>query len=135
MQPTSIEDLCQSIEHLIHEHLQACRAEVSATIERTFQSASRTKRQAKATQTQTRESGPRRTEAELMAIAERFYDLLCKQPGEKMVALAAQLELTPRELHRPVTRLKRAKLVRTVGQRGHTRYYPIIDGKTIRARA
>ena len=70
-----------------------------------------------------------------MALAERFHELLCERPGETMAVLAAELELTPRELHRPVARLKRAKLVRTVGERNHTRYFPMVNGKTVPARA
>lgn len=124
----STDELCRSIEHLIEQHLRACQREVAAAVERTFRAAVLTakepKSKAKAAKIK-RESGPRRTPAQVHALGERFYELLCKKPGSIMSVYAAELGVTPRELHRPVALLKRAKLVRSVGERQATRYFPL----------
>jgi hypothetical protein len=61
----------------------------------------------------------------VVALAERFYATLCRSPGETMATLAPQVEASPRALHVAVARLKRAGRVRAVGQRQHTRYFPM----------
>lgn len=72
-----------------------------------------------------REGGARRTPAQVHALGERFYELLCKKPGSTMAVYSAELGVTSSELHRPVALLKRAKLVRSVGERQATRYFPL----------
>lgn len=123
------DELCRGIEHLIQQHLRACQQEVAAAVERTFRAAAETatkpKSKAKAKAAPKRESGARRTPAEVHALGERFYELLCKKPGSTMSVYAVELGATPRELHRPVALLKRAKLVRSVGERQATRYFPL----------
>jgi hypothetical protein len=69
---------------------------------------------------------PRRAPEELAALGERFYSAVCATPGETMTFLAAQLGTTPRRLQRPVAHLKRAGRVRSVGERSHTRYFPLV---------
>ncbi len=59
--------------------------------------------------------------AELQAQLEA---LVRTQPGEGMTTFAAKLKTTVRELHRPMSLLKRAGRVRTVGERHLTRYFP-----------
>jgi hypothetical protein len=44
-----------------------------------------------------------------------------------MTTLAPQVGAPPRALHRAVARLKRVGRVRTVGQRQHTRYFPMTN--------
>ena len=68
---------------------------------------------------------PRRAAEELVALGERFYAVLCRNPGEKMTTLAPQVGASPRTLQVAVARLKRARRVRSVGQRQHTRYFPM----------
>jgi len=46
---------------------------------------------------------------------------------QTMAVLAADLGATPRELHRAVAGLKQAGRVRAVGQRAHTRYFPLAN--------
>lgn len=122
------DELCRGIEHLIEQHLQACQRKVAAAVERTFRAATVTpttpNSKAKAAKLE-RESGPRRTPAQVHALGERFYELLCKKPGATMSVYAAELGVTSRELHRPVALLKRAKLARSVGERRATRYFPL----------
>jgi hypothetical protein len=124
----STDELCRSIELLLQQHLRSCHREVAAAVERTFQTAAVTatepKSKAKAAKPK-REGGTRRTPAQVHALGERFYELLCTKPGSPMTVYAAELGVTPRELHRPVALLKRAKLVRSVGERQATRYFPL----------
>jgi hypothetical protein len=60
-----------------------------------------------------------------MALGERFYGVLCSRPGETMAVLAAEVGASAKELHRAVARMKQAGRVRAVGQRSHTRYFPL----------
>ena len=97
-------------------------------MERTFRAAAVTATKPKShakTAKPKRKSGPRRTPAQVHALGERFYELVCKKPGSAMTVYSAELGVTPRELHRPVALLKRAKLVRSVGERQATRYFPL----------
>ena len=45
-----------------------------------------------------------------------------------MVLIASQLGATVRELHHPMTVLKRAERVRSVGRKQHMRYFPAVNG-------
>jgi hypothetical protein len=45
--------------------------------------------------------------------------------GETMSVLASQVGVSPRELKTPSIRLKKAGRVKAVGQRQHTRYFPM----------
>jgi len=125
----STDELCRSIEHLVQQHLRACQREVAAVVERTFRASAVTatapKSKAKLAKPK-RESGPRRTPAEIQALGERFYELLCTKPGAAMTVYSAELGVTPSELHRPVAMLKRAKLVRSVGERQAAKYFPLL---------
>lgn len=128
----STDDLCRSIEHLVHQHMQACQAQVTAVIERAFRSAGgegpqvpRSKAERKAEKRRERPSAERRTAAQMHALGERFYELLCKRPGCGMAVYCTELGVTARELYRPVMTLKRAKMVRSVGQRGAAKYFPL----------
>lgn len=124
----STDELCRSIEHLVHQHLQACQREVAAVVERTFRTAAATatepKSKAKPAKPR-RESGARRTPAQIHELGERFYELLRTKPGSSITVYCTELGVTPRELHRPVAMLKRAKLVRSVGQRQAAKYFPL----------
>ena len=124
----SNDELCRGIERLIQQHLRACQQEVAAAVARTFRTATVTttepKTKAKAAKPR-RESGSRRTPEQVHALGERFYELLCTKPGSAMTVYSAELGVAPRELHRPVALLKRAKLVRSVGERQATRYFPL----------
>jgi len=68
---------------------------------------------------------PKRAREELVALGDQFYAVLCRHPGETMTALAAQVGASPGALQVAVARLKRAGRVRSVGQRQHTRYFPM----------
>ena len=61
----------------------------------------------------------------MVALGERFYAILCRQPGEKMTTLAPKVGVTPRVLQVAVARLRRDGRVRAIGKRQQTRYYPM----------
>ena len=70
-----------------------------------------------------------------MALGEHFYAILCRNPGETMTTLAPQVGASPRALQVAVARLKRTGRVRAVGQRQHTRYFPMTIAATAAAAA
>lgn len=127
-------DLAEQIEHLIRQHVDALRTIAATAVTRGFAAAQ--------PHVPARASGPtqavrprkpaaaRRSPDELIALGERFYAVLCRQPGETMTTLASQVGVAPQVLHVAVARLRRAGRVRTVGQRQHTRYFPMTASTT-----
>jgi hypothetical protein len=61
----------------------------------------------------------------MAAVVEALYAAVCAQPGETMAVLAPQLGESPKQLHRPMSRLRRDGRVRSVGARSWTRYFPM----------
>jgi hypothetical protein len=124
MTTMSIEQLENQIERLVREHVAACHKAAATAVDRAFRSANtrtKTRRSASTTTTTSR----RRPPAEVAALGERLYEAVCANPGEGMKVLMADVGGTARELHRPMTLLKRAGRVRSVGQRRLTRYFPM----------
>jgi hypothetical protein len=118
--------LGERIEEMVREHVAAARREAQAAVERAFggpgrQSAVAPRRERAGVQR-------RRASAELTALGERFYEAVCGKPGETMAVLGAEVGATARELHRSVALLKRSGRVRAVGERSHTRYFPMANG-------
>ena len=74
----------------------------------------------------------RRTPTEMAAMSERLYQAVCTKPGESKAVLAAAVGVPTRELDRPMSHLKNAGKVRSVGQRHLTRYFPLV-GETAQA--
>jgi hypothetical protein len=124
---TSHRDLDQRIEQLVREHIAAVQRSAREALERGFAgTAVVTRKPAKAAAgiTTAAQSGKRRAPAEMSAVAERLYRAVCAHPGESMAALAKELGAAPSELQRPMTLLRQAGRVRSVGQRHLTRYFP-----------
>ena len=119
------ETLSKQIEDVVREHMEASRRAAADAVQRAFSSASSSPRSKTARPT-TRANGRRRPPTEVAALGERLYEAVCAQPGETMSVLAAELGMTPRELHRPMAVLKRAGRVRSVGARHQTRYFPAV---------
>lgn len=67
----------------------------------------------------------RRSE-QLAELTEKLDAAIATQPGESMTLFAAQLGVSVRELHGPMTKLKKANRIRSVGERNRTRYFPAI---------
>lgn len=124
--------LSEQIEQLVREHIEASRRVAAEAIERAFSPVSSSSRTTVARAT-TRVVGNRRTSTEVAALGDRLYEAVCAQPGETMSVLGPELGKTPRELHLPMTQLKQAGRVRSVGQRHQTRYFPAVVRATASA--
>lgn len=124
MTTTSIPELERAIEALVQAHLAAYEAQVRAAI-----GAGATRRapssRGKPRAKPATKRGPKRTASELAALCEDFYAAVEANPGETKSVLASQLGLSSRELERPVARLKESGRVRTVGEYGRMRYFPM----------
>lgn len=134
MTTKSIEQLQSQIEQLVREHLVAHRSAATAAVERAFASvmatakASSSARPLPSARTSPR-SGRRRPAAEVAVLAEQLYSAVCANPGELMSVIAAYVGKTADALHYPMQHLKRAGRVRSAGQRGFTRYFPMTSSK------
>jgi hypothetical protein len=131
---SDLQELEQQIETLIRAHLAECRAAVTAVVQRAFVAATSEPaprpQSAKAPPVRSR----RRSQEELSALSEALYAAVCARPGETMAVFASQLGTTSAKLDVPVTRLKRAGRVRSVGQRANTRYFPLVgDAREVQA--
>ena len=122
--PSNNHELSHKIEQLVQEHLESSRRQATEALERAFGTelvAGKVQRAER-----TRSLGKRRGKKEVAALGERFYEAVCEKPGESMKVLAEVLVAAPRELHRPVTLLKEAGRIRTVGKRQFMRYFPMV---------
>jgi hypothetical protein len=124
---TTNHELADQIEQLVRRHIEVTRTAATAAVERAFEDAgpSPSSRPTTSGRRQRTKWAPKRPTAELAALGERFYEVLCRSPGSTMATLAPQVGTTPRVLQVAVARLKRARRVRAVGQRQHTRYFPM----------
>jgi hypothetical protein len=121
----TIEQLQNQIEQLVREHLAAQCAAATSAVERAFTSIAAPA----ARRTTRRMHGRRRPPVEVAGLAEQLYAAVRANPGEPMAVIAAQVGQTARALSRPMQHLKRAGRVRSAGQRGHTRYFPMTSSK------
>jgi len=127
---TTNHDLARQIEDLVRQHVDALRISATAAVARAFAavppavSPARASTPTKRVRTR-KQAAPRRAPAELVALGERFYAVLCQRPGETMTTLAPQVGVAPRVLQVAVARLRRDGRVRVIGKRSHTRYYPM----------
>lgn len=121
---TNTQDLGERIERLVQEYISATRIAAQAALDRAF---------ARAVGVETKRSRPsaasrrfeRRPPTEIAALSERLYEAVCKAPGETMMVLAPTVGASARKLHRPMTQLKRAGRVRSIGTRNAARYFPV----------
>jgi hypothetical protein len=119
-------DLGERIERLVQEHIAASRKAAQEAIERAFASAAKSPvrpAEAKAP----RRACNKRPSGDIAALGDRLYRAVCAKPGETMVVLAPMAGASARELHRPMTLLRRAGRVRAVGTRQMTRYFPMAN--------
>jgi hypothetical protein len=136
MELTRQQDLTSKIELLVKEHIAASRKAVACAIERAFASYSepaaigrvtggRRNRAATGASSHRREKATRRTETELHALCERLYQAVEALPGETMTAIAQHVGASPRDLLRPMARLKEFGRIRSAGERRQCRYFPM----------
>ena len=120
-------DLAQGIEHLVRDYILTIRIAAQGAIERAV-AASVGRGSAPSVKKQRQPSareGTRRPSDEIGALSERFYEALCRSPGEKMAVLAPMIGATARDLNRPMLLLKRGGRIRSVGTKHATRYFPM----------
>jgi hypothetical protein len=127
---TTNNELGEQIERLVRDHIATIHTTVAAAVMRAF-GATRAVAENPPQRTRMPSAGvrakpaPRRTGEEVAALAEQFYTVLRRSPGETMTTLAPQVGASPRSLQVVVERLKRTGRVRTVGQRQFMRYFPM----------
>jgi hypothetical protein len=125
---SNIPELEARIEQLVREHIEATRAAAAAAVVRAFGASAAPPPAAAArrkTSSARRSPSRRRAPEEVAELAERLCAAVHTTPGATMTTLAAQVGATPRELAIAVARLRRQDRVRTVGQRQHTKYFPV----------
>jgi hypothetical protein len=123
-------DLAEQIEALVRQHVDALRTTATAAVARALAAAqtcepARASAHAPKAVRRRKTAAPRRASDELVALGERFYAALCRQPGETMAVLAPQVGEAPRVMQVAVARLRRTGRIRAVGQRHQTRYFPM----------
>jgi hypothetical protein len=130
-------DLAKQIEDLVRQHVDTLRTAAAAAVARAFATALPREAERASAPTkpvrQRAKAAPRRAPDELVALGERFYAVLCRQPGQTMTTLAPQVGVAPRVLQVAVARLRRAGRVRVVGQRQLARYFPMVTASTATA--
>ena len=125
MSTAKVGDLEIQIEELVREHIAAIRQAASAAVARAFERAAGRGAKGERVAPKKRETGRRRTSEEVAALGERLYATICAHPGAAMITLATHVGVPARELNLPVTQLRQAGRVRTVGQRQGMRYFPM----------
>lgn len=135
MNNTTFRELHQQLESLLRMHLDAQRAALVAVVESAY--ASSTPRSLRRSEARAKSPGERaasratqgkrerRPDTEIAALAERLCAAVEAEPGVGMTRLAAHLGMSPRDLDRPMTRLKFERRVRTVGRYQSMRYFPL----------
>lgn len=124
-------ELADGIECLVREYMSTIRMAAEAAVERAIAAGSggsagaNAKRRPSAASVARPSTRNRRASDEIGTLSERLYEALCQRPGEAMMVLAPIVGATARELHRPMTLLKRAGRIRSVGTRHNTRYFPM----------
>lgn len=114
------ESLAEQIDKLVREHLEQVQTEAALAVQRAF-AAMKTAPRPRATK---RGPSRRRDPREVAELAERLHACIVTEPGESMAVYSRELGASVRELHRPMTLLRRAGRLRTTGARNNTRYYP-----------
>ena len=137
---TTNNELAEQIERLVRTHIESTRSAAASAVERAFAATPPTGRDQprgrggmSGASRSRRRMAPRRATEDVAALAEQFYVVLCRSPGAAMTTLAPQVGAAPRALHVAVARLKRAGRVRSVGQRAHTRYFPMTNMAAVAA--
>ncbi len=119
--------IASAVEQVLREHLAECEMAAARAMREAFRRASQpsSKPGPRAKRTRTRPPPRRRTPEEMTDFEERLYAAICAHPGETMAVIAPAVGATARELNRPAVALRSAGRVRSVGQRGATRYFPM----------
>jgi hypothetical protein len=126
------QDLAAQIEDLVQAHIDKLWRGAADAVERGFGRATiptrtRTRPSTNTAKPKTRRAPSQRREPEeVQALAERLHAAVTETPGETMAVLAKRVGASVRDLNRPMTNLKRAGRLRSVGTRNRTRYFPLV---------
>jgi hypothetical protein len=129
--PMNHVELAEGIERLVREYISTVHATAQEAVARALKAedggsaATRSKGRPSTVRGAPAQARKRRASEAIGTLSERFYEALCRTPGETMVVLAPVVGASARELHRPMTMLKRAGRIRSVGTRHATRYFPM----------
>lgn len=126
---TKIEHLSRRIEVVVEEHLEACRLEAEAALKRAFGVSPR-KAVRGGDRARSAKAENRRNSSELAMLRERLLQAVAAKPGETMTVLAVEAGSSARDLKFPMRQLKQARQVRSAGERGSTRYFPMVLPKS-----
>jgi hypothetical protein len=119
------DQLTQKIEQAVLEHLAATERAATEAISRAFTARRPSAARPASTPSERASTRRRRSASELSAMCEQLSHAVNATPGETMTVLALGLGHSPRELNRPMDRLRQEGRVRSAGQRHLTRYYPL----------
>ena len=125
--PKTPEQLATQVRTLVDEYVRQAESAAVEAIAAALSSPRSVLRKAARSRpgsTKTRRQGARRTPEQLAKLADALAAAISEHPGESMALFARQLDVSVRELHRPMTMLKNEGRIRSVGQRHRTRYFP-----------
>jgi len=126
--PQTSDELARGIEALVAGHLSHTEITAQEALQRAFAGARAPKRR------RARPPSPapnkarhnsRRSPEEIATIADRLCAAVVEHPGEAMVVFADLLETPAKDLHRPMSVLKKQGRIRSTGSKPHTRYFPL----------
>jgi hypothetical protein len=118
------------VEAMISEVITLLRESAMEALSRALHAPSRLVVATKSTKGQKRVGTvkPHRSVETILKLSEQLYGQMVQTPGETMARYASNLAMTRAELVVPGKRLKAAGRVRSVGERTHTRYFPMGNG-------
>ena len=128
--PKSIEELGEYIDKAVGLYVAEAHEAAFQALERAFVANSAvTQRPSTTRRANSKPKGgtKRRSAQQLAELKVRLAELVRAKPGESMVTFSTELGIPVRELQRPMSMLKSEGLVRTVGRRQLTRYFPSVD--------
>ena len=121
------EEITQSVERIVAASHSAAVMALDRAFNRGKQRSGRRGAGRPISNSEPRPATRRRTREEMAVLERRLHQVVCADPGQAMSVLAPRLEMSPRDLQVPTARLKASGLIRTVGQRQFTRYFPVGD--------
>jgi hypothetical protein len=138
---TMTHELAAKIDQVIREHVAALHAIASEAVAQAFATTARNQASrgtaaaadAPLPARAKKIPAPRRAPEVVAALAERLDAVIRATPGETMATLAPKVGVSGRELEVVVARLRRAGRVRSIGQRQHTRYFPMTGDTPVSA--
>ena len=130
--PKTPDQLAARIKDLVDDYVREAECSALDALTVAFSSArhvpNKTAR-AKALSPKPCKQGQRRTPEQLAELADDVATAIAERPGESMAVFAAALGVSVRDLHRPMSMLKRQGRIRSVGERHLTRYFPAASAR------